>query len=302
MKFKIAVIIIGAIVLLSGCTTQNKNSESTSDTDSLKWYSYTDGMNEVNKTGKPAMLFFCTFNNNSESYSQSFCKLVEDELFSNDTVKSMLKKFILIKVEVYDQSQEWILSKYKFVYTPFPLVIFLNSKGKELSRLVAYGIYDPSDKNTSIERFIEVLNLTLKGKVKGEDFRFVTLSGKEKHLSEYRNKVVVLDLMSVNCPACRKEMEYLSQVKDHYMNDDTVVIISIDVAKDAADYIKTAYADYIGKWTFGMDKYGEASKYLLENAIPTIVVIDELGRIFYLRAGALPAQNLIELIENVKGN
>jgi len=105
----------------------------------------------------------------------------------------------------------------------------------------------------------------------------------------------------VNCPACRKEMEYLSQVKDHYMNDNTVAIISIDVARDAADYIKTAYADYIGKWTFGMDKYGEASKYLLENAIPTIVVIDKLGRIFYLRAGALTAQNLIELIENVKG-
>ena len=116
--------------------------------------------------------------------------------------------------------------------------------------------------------------------------------GEEKHLSEYRNKVVLLNLMSVNCPACRKEMEYLSEVKDHYMNDDTVAIISIDVTKDAVEYIKTVYGDYIGKWTFGMDKYGEASKYLLENAVPTIVVIDKLGRIFYLRAGAVSYTHL----------
>ena len=300
MKFKIVAIIVGIILFLSGCISQNKNGENIGDAGSLNWYSYIDGINEVNKTGKPAMLFFCTFNDNSESYSQSFCELVEDKLFSNGTVKSMLKKFILIKVDVYDRSQEWILSKYRFMYTPFPLVVFLNGEGEELSRLVAYGIYDPSDGSKSVERFIEVLNLTLKGEVKGEDFRFVTLSGEEKHLDEYRNKVVLLDLMSVNCPACRKEMEYLLEVKNHYGNDSSIAIISIDVAGDTVNSIKSVYGDYIGKWTFGVDKYGEASKYLLESAVPTIVIIDKLGRIFYLRAGVLSMQNLIELIESAK--
>lgn len=297
MKLKVLTILLGLTILLSGCINQNRENGG-----GLNWFNYTEGLEEMEKTGKPAILFFCTYQETEGSYFSSFCKIVEENLFSNDSVVSFLKKFVTIKIDVYDQSQENVLSKYRFAYTPFPLVIFLDKNGKELSRLVAYEIYDPSDKKGSVKRFVEVLNLSLNGKIKGEDYRFITLSGEEMRLSDYRGKIVVLNLMSVNCPACRKEMQYLSEVRDHYRNDNDIVIISVDVADDNVYSIESVYGEYIEKWTFGIDKYGEASKYLLENAIPTIVVIDKFGRIFYLRAGAIPTDTLIDLIEGARGN
>ena len=286
--------VIGALVtllllLMAGCVQQERELHESSG-----WLSYDEGMQEMKITGKPAILYFC-------SPDSDFCKLLEKELFSNKTVSERMRDFVAIKIDVGDPSQEEILSKYRFENTPFPLVIFLDSEGNELSKLVAYGIYDPLNKKESISRFIEILNQTLHGEIVGEDFRFVTLDGEEKRLSDYRGKVVILDLMSVNCPACQIGMEFLSGVKDYYSDDQDVVIISLDVAGDSVDAINSTFANYIEKWEFGIDKYYEASlKYLLESAVPTIVVFDRYGRIVYLKAGYRTTQSLIELVEDAK--
>ena len=287
--------VIGALVtlllfLMAGCVQQERELHGSSG-----WLSYDEGIQEMKITEKPAILYFCSPDND-------FCKLLEKELFSNKTVSERMQDFVTIKIDVSDPSQEEVLSKYRFENIPFPLVIFLDSEGNELSRLVAYSIYDPSAKEKSINRFIEILNQTLHGEIVGEDFRFVTLDGEEKRLSDYRGKVVILDLMSVNCPACQIGMEFLSGVKDYYSDDQDVVIISLDVAGDSVDAINSIFVDYVGEWEFGIDKYYEASsKYLLESAVPTIVIFDKYGRIFYLRAGVKTTQGLIDLIENVKG-
>ena len=288
MRVKYAVIAFSILFLMVGCV-QSPNKTHVS----IEWLDYDEGMQRMESTGKPAILYFC-------SPGYDFCEALEKNLFSNETISEMMKDFVAIKIDVNDPSQGDVLSKYRFMNTPFPLVIFLDGDGKELSRLVGYSIYDPSDKETSVKRFMEILNLTLQGKIKGEDFRFVTLSGDEKRLSDYRGKIVVLDLMGVDCTACRIEMEYLSEVRDYYGNDANVVIISLDVTGDSVSSIESAFADYTNKWIFGVDKYHEASKYLLEYAIPTIVIFDEHGRIFYLKAGLKTTQSLIDLIENVK--
>ena len=278
------------LFLMAGCVQQGSEMQ-----ESSRWLSYDKGIQEMKSTGKPAILYFCS------PYSD-FCKLLEKDLFSNKTVSERMRDFVAIKINVSDPSQEEILSKYKFENTPFPLVIFLDNEENVLSRLVAYSIYDPSNKEESINRFIDILNQTLHGEIVGEDFRFVTLDGEEKRLSDYRGKVVILDLMSVNCPACQIEMGFLSGVKDYYSDDQDVAIISLDVAEDSIDVINSTFADYIGRWEFGIDKYHEASsKYLLEGAIPTIVIFDGYGRIFYLKAGVRTMQGLIDLIESVKG-
>jgi len=288
MRLRYVAITFSILFLMAGCIQSSNKTHK-----SIEWLDYNEGLQKMENTGKPAMLYFC-------SPGYDFCETLEKNLFSNETIIDMMKDFVAIKIDVNDPSQGEILSKYKFMNNPFPLVVFLDGNGNELSKLVAYGIYNPSDKIESIKRFIEVLNLTLQGKIKGEDFRFVTLSGEEKRLSDYRGKVVILDLMSVNCPACRAQMNYLSEIRDYYHNDTDVVIISLDVAGDDVSSIESTYGSYINNWIFGIDKYYEASKYLLENAIPTIVIFDKYGRIFYLKAGLKTTQSLIDLIENVK--
>lgn len=277
--------ILAFLFLLSGCT-QSENKRGM-----INWLSYDEGMQEIKSTGKRGMIYFC-------SSRYSFCELIERELFSNKTVSEMMDDFVAIKVDVNDPSNLDVLSMYKFMNTPFPLVIFTDNSGEELSKLIAYNLYDPYNREQSIERFIEVLNLTLNGKIIGEDLRFITLSGEDRKLSNYREKIVVLDLMSVDCPACRSQMIYLSELKDLYR--DNITIISIDVAGDDTDSINSAFNIYIDKWLFGIDLYGDATKYLLQGAIPTIVILDEYGRIFYLMAGLRTTDELVDLIESAK--
>ena len=46
----------------------------------------------------------------------------------------------------------------------------------------------------------------------GEEFVFTALDGSQIHLSDYRGKVVILDLWATWCNPCRVEMPYIQEV------------------------------------------------------------------------------------------
>lgn len=276
--------IVFLLVCLSGCISN------VSKDHHLEWMEYEEGMERAEEEGMPILIYFC-------SPDIDFCRTVEKKIFENKTVLEMLEDFVKIKVNVNDPDQSEILYKHRFYNTPYPVVIFMDEKGKEVNRLVAYRIYDPYDER-SIERFIEVVNASLHNKTVGEDIRFTTLSGDERRLSDYRGKVIVLDLFTTHCPACKTQMIYLHQLME--MHEKDVQVISLDVAGDSEESIRSTYGEYIDEWTFGIDRYGEATKfYVLEGAVPTIVLLDEDGKIFYLRPGVVSTQYLTSLIDSL---
>ena len=96
-------------------------------------------------------------------------------------------------------------------------------------------------------------------------------------------------------------MNQLESTLNHYGKNDGVAIISLDVEpKDDANKIKATFSSHINEWTFGMDKYGVAQKYLLQNSIPTLVIFDKHGRLSYLHAGLTSSQQLIGIIDEIK--
>jgi len=143
----------------------------------------------------------------------------------------------------------------------------------------------------------------------GEDFAFKLLDGTTKHLKDYRGKIIVLDLMAVNCQPCIYEMLQLKEISNNYSKNQ-VVIISIDVwislgeTPELVSGLIDAFKQQVDielDWTFGVDDINGtiANKYAPEG-VPTLYIIDENGNIYYSHVGyedyATLASKLDELL------
>ncbi len=130
----------------------------------------------------------------------------------------------------------------------------------------------------------------------GENFSFITIDGKHEQLSDYRGKVVVLDIMGVHCPPCQIEMFELKEVSKNYGHND-VAIISVDVytgypyyeTVDTVQSLIDAFRQQAGielDWTFSLDNDGAiGQKYIINNSVPSIYILDQEGKICFKHAG-----------------
>lgn len=155
------------------------------------------------------------------------------------------------------------------------------------------GCLDSSDKNVDT----------------GEYFVFTMLDGTIKNLSEYRGKVVVLDLMRViGCVPCLIQFIELKSISKNYSSSD-VVIISIDVSQDETiqDIQSTIDAfkqelDMDLDWIFGIDDGSIWEKYRITSpgGVPTLYIFDKNGKVYYSKEGyesySLLASKIDELL------
>jgi thiol-disulfide isomerase/thioredoxin len=126
------------------------------------------------------------------------------------------------------------------------------------------------------------------------NFVFTLLNGDDTQLREYYGKVIVLDLMGVNCQPCFYQMLELEKISNNYSSND-VTIISIDVwiAHGEDEELMNEYINYISdefdlslSWIFGLDdSEGTIFSEYAQNGVPTIYILDEKGNIYYTKEG-----------------
>jgi peroxiredoxin len=140
------------------------------------------------------------------------------------------------------------------------------------------------------------------------DFTFTTLDGQTKQLQDYYGKVIVLDLMGVNCQPCTLEMTQLKQIQTNYSRDE-VSIISIDVWVSQGENIsllrqyQEAFQQQIHiilNWTFGLDDAkGSIEHTYARDGIPALYILDTKGNIYYTHVGYDSYSSLASKLDEV---
>lgn len=104
------------------------------------------------------------------------------------------------------------------------------------------------------------------------------------NLADHRGQVVLVDLMGVNCPPCRREMPHLVAFAAAHAGDAGVALLSVDMAsvfpalgaRDAQD-LRAFREEFNATWPFAPDAAGDVGRAYQLLILPTKVVIDAEG-------------------------
>lgn len=125
LKIIISIISLSLFVFITSCTFSKTKNKKVKKSSSIKFiYSFPKALELSNKKNKPILINFYT------DWCH-WCKKLEVETFNDSTVKKVLTKFILLKING-DENFE-LTSKY--LITGYPTVLFLDKEGNELSRV-----------------------------------------------------------------------------------------------------------------------------------------------------------------------
>jgi peroxiredoxin len=124
-------------------------------------------------------------------------------------------------------------------------------------------------------------------KTEAPDFTLPDIYGTEFSLSDYRGKVVLIDLFRIqpSCPPCIYAIPHLKGVYDKYSQND-LVMMSISVSSiDTDENLRNDFVEeYDIPWIVACGGTQIASKYSV-SAVPTLVIVDAEGYVGYRHEG-----------------
>lgn len=133
-------------------------------------------------------------------------------------------------------------------------------------------------KNTSEGRDALKVGLSVtRGHRDASDARFADLEGNTHTLSEYKGKVIVLNLWATWCIHCNIEMSAFQKMYKHYKNSKDFIFIAMNTEfGQITDKQIKAHIDK-GNYTFftGIDRYGEVSRQYGVGSLPVTYIIDK---------------------------
>jgi peroxiredoxin len=116
-------------------------------------------------------------------------------------------------------------------------------------------------------------------------FELTALDGRSVSLANYRGKNVVVSFWASWCAPCRREMPSLRSFYQRTHNagsDYEVLAISLDETRAAA---QNAATEWKIPFPVLLDSTGHVAGHYRVKGIPTLVVIDKLGKVQYAKTG-----------------
>ncbi|MDT8300295.1 MAG: TlpA disulfide reductase family protein [Sedimentisphaerales bacterium] len=115
-------------------------------------------------------------------------------------------------------------------------------------------------------------------------FTLLDLNGKKVSLSDYKDKVVILDFWATWCPPCIKEIPHFIELYNEYKNQG-LVIVGISVDQKGVGIVKSFNRKYKINYPILMADNQVSRNYGNITGIPTTFVIDQAGKIRRMYVG-----------------
>lgn len=113
------------------------------------------------------------------------------------------------------------------------------------------------------------------------DFELKNINGELVKLSDFRNKIVLLNFMDTGCHWCRKEMPHLQKLYDKFIDRDFVIVVVYQDRKGADAVLpfvkKTGYTFAINSGL--LDPKGEVGNLYSVTGTPTTLLLDRKGMV-----------------------
>jgi len=148
-----------------------------------------------------------------------------------------------------------------------------------------YGKYAITDSQKSRLKNLEELSQKPVERTAAIDFKFADKDGKEYSLSDFKGKVVYVDIWATWCGPCKKEIPFLKKLEEEYHGNDNMVFIgvSVDRLKDKQKWIDFQAAEELGGvQIFAGDDAPEAiiKPYKIAG-IPRFILVGKDGKLIF---------------------
>jgi thiol-disulfide isomerase/thioredoxin len=127
------------------------------------------------------------------------------------------------------------------------------------------------------------------------------VEGGSFNLSQYKGKVILLDMFATWCGPCESQLTELQKVRAAYPESE-VAIITVDVdTRETASEVLQFRNDRGITWRFAMTN-AQFSKSFPASSIPTMYYLDGDGRIKDKAVGAESSSEVMERIDRILGH
>jgi len=130
-------------------------------------------------------------------------------------------------------------------------------------------------------------------------FDLPTIAGDRIRLGDLKGRVVLIDFWSVTCSPCWKGLSHLKSVQRRFAGEPvTVLSIHVQATRRAAERAREAAAQLGLRFPVLLDTANISDKYTVR-VLPTIVLIDQKGRVHKVWRGVTPTETLVGEIESL---
>ena len=112
------------------------------------------------------------------------------------------------------------------------------------------------------------------------DFTYPDMEGKMVSLSDFRGKVVLIDVWATWCGPCRGEIPALKKLEKEMEGTDVVFMsVSVDEEKNHQKWLDTIEKEQLGGVQLFANGWGKITKDYKISGIPRFIVIDRQGKV-----------------------
>ena len=134
------------------------------------------------------------------------------------------------------------------------------------------------------------------------DFTYPDVNGKQVSLSDFKGKVVLIDVWATWCAPCRGEIPHLKKLEEEMKGMDVIFLgVSVDEARNKQKWLDFIEQEKLGGIQVFASGWSKITKDYKINGIPRFIVIDRKGNVVSFDAPRPSNPALKKMLEGALG-